>query len=370
MYPEQHNYLIHWLRKGEKAKYIDKVKLANGRWRYFYTQAEIDAYKKGLSRGASSLADKARQGLRNLKEGALNTGARAIVGVANRNEALSRRLGGSYKNLANNRRDVATRMQNEANSLNRQAQQERAYGASQAREGRVEGIGAKLRYAASKDERDYVKQARRNAIESQVHAENREREARDVSARASKARTEGAEYQKKYDNSILGRAEKRIKTDDIRKAQQPKQPARKSGESLGSRASKALGNAREAVTDRAAEALVGAASRSKTIRNATGGKHEDNSREWGKMADASQRRSRAADLKAHQDSATAARQDRKYGSGGDAFRRSAQASREEAESAASNASALRSKSAAEWKEYEQSLLGRAQARVNRKKSRR
>ena len=38
--------------------------------------------------------------------------------------------------------------------------------------------------------------------------------------------------------------------------------------------------------------------------------------------------------------------------------------------AASNASALRSKSAAERKEYEQSLLGRAQARVNRRKSRR
>lgn len=46
MYPDQHNYLIHWLKKGEKAKYVDKIKLANGRWRYFYSQAELEAYKK------------------------------------------------------------------------------------------------------------------------------------------------------------------------------------------------------------------------------------------------------------------------------------------------------------------------------------
>lgn len=352
----EHNYLIHWLKKGEKARYIDKVKLPNGRWRYFYTQAEIDAYKKGLSRGASSLADKARQGLRNLKEGALNTGARAVVGAARRSEFVSDRIGGMEKLALDRYKNTANQYNAEARGKSNLAQRERAKAISAYRHGQEERVNDAL---------------------DREHGLNRQ--ARKARAEAADWQRIAAEGQEKYDKTLLGRAEKRVKTDDIRRnnekrraAQQAnnKQTTQKSRESLGSRASKAIGNAREAVADRAAEALVSAASKSKAVRNATGGKHEDNSREWGKMADASQRRSQAADRKAHQDSATAARQDRKYGSGGDAYRRSAQANREEAESAASNASALRSKSAAERKEYEQSLLGRAQARVNRKKSRR
>ncbi len=61
MYPDQRNYLIHWLKKGEKAKYVDKIKLANGRWRYFYSQAELEAYKlkQRLSGKANELKKKA-----------------------------------------------------------------------------------------------------------------------------------------------------------------------------------------------------------------------------------------------------------------------------------------------------------------------
>jgi len=369
MVQNEHNYLIHWLKKGEKAKYIDKVKLANGRWRYFYTQAEVDAYKRGLSKSAGSLADKAKQGLRGLKEGALNTGARAIVGVARRNEAIGDRLGGSYKYLANNRRQFATSHQNEANALNRSASQDSATAASYTRSGTARGLN-KVRAAIDPRYKAELSRRRDNGDAYRSTAESKRNSAQEHAERASQFRSEAADFQKKYDSSILGKAEARVAADDRRKTQQPKpakQATRKSsGESLGSKASRALGNAKEAATDKAAEALVGAASRSKTIRNAVGGQHEDNSREWSKMADASQRRSRIADRKAHEDSAAAARQDRKYGSGGDRYRESARINREEAESDASNASTLRSKAADERRQYENSLLGRAQARVNRK----
>lgn len=353
----EHNYLIHWLKKGEKARYIDKVKLPNGRWRYFYTQAEIDAYKKGLSKSASSIADKAKQGLHNLKEGAASAAARGVVNVTSRNERLRSMLGGSHQENARGWAQRANQQQAYANSYNASAHKLNAYAASNARKPGYETRAQALRDSAN------------------MRFDEAERYARNASANRSRA----ADEQKAYDRSIVGRAENRVAADKRRANNEKNRPvpireavgkAIDRETSLRTRATRAASKVKEAVTDRAAEALVSAASKSKTVRNATGGKHEDNSREWGKRADASQRRSQAADRKAHQDSAAAARQDRKYGSGGDAYRRSAQANREEAESAASNASALRSKSAAERKEYEQSLLGRAQARVNRKKSRR
>ena len=367
----EHNYLIHWLKKGEKAKYIDKVKLANGRWRYFYTQAELEAYKaqKKLSKGAGELANKAKNGLRGLKEGALDLGARAVVGVANRNDFIRDRIGGAEKDAARSYRNTANRSQNDANTLNREASQYSAKAASDSRRGTASGLN-KIRDAIDPKYHASLERARNEANANRDTAEFKRSDARENAESASRFRARAAEQQKKYDSSILGKAEARVAADDRRKAQQSnsaKQTARKSsGESLGSKASRALGMAKEAATDRAAEALVGAASRSKTVRNAVGGQHEDNSREWSKMADASQRRSRVAEQKAHEDSTAAARQDRKYGSGGDRYRESARINREEAESAASNASTLRSKAADERRQYENSLLGRAKARVNRK----
>lgn len=369
MVQNEHNYLIHWLKKGEKAKYIDKVKLANGRWRYFYTQAEVDAYKRGLSKSAGSLADKAKQGLHNLKEGALNTGARAVVGVAKRNNAISDRLGGSYLGRANNRRRIATDHQNEANALNRSASQDSATAASYTRSGTARGLN-KIRAALDSHYSTELSRRRDNGDAYRSAAESKRNSAQEHAERASHYRAEAADLQKKYDNSVLGRAEARVAADDRRKAQQPKpakQTARKSsGESLGSRASRALGRAKEAAADRAAEAVVGAANRSNLVRNAIGGKHEDSARRHNDLANTDRRIAREADRKAHEDSAAAARQDRKYGSGGDAYRRSAEINREKANTYAEKASDKQRYANSERERYESSLLGRAQARVNRK----
>lgn len=351
MYPEQRNYLIHWLKKGEKAKYIDKIKMPNGRRRYFYTQAQLDAYKRSggqLSKPAGSLADKARQGLRGLKEGATSAAARGVVNVTSRNQRLRSLLGGQHQENAVGWNRMANASQQEARAADRTAHEYAAKAASQERRNASGAL--------------YRRDAEFNREDATSYASN-----------ASTLRSKAADEQKKYDRSIVGRAENRVAADARRAKQQPQQPkpakqsARKSsGESLGSKASRALGKAKEAATDKAAEALVGAASRSKTVRNAVGGKHEEYSKQWGEMANASQRRAQAADRKAHEDSAAAARQDRKYGSGGDRYRESARINREEAESAASNASTLRFKAADERRQYENSLLGRAQARVNRK----
>lgn len=195
MYPDQHNYLIHWLKKGEKAKYVDKIKLANGRWRYFYSQAELEAYKKGLSKSASTLADKAKQGLHNLKEGALDTGARALVRVARKNNAVASRLGAHDKRTANVYNNRANSQRAEASRLQNLSDRERAKSAS----------------AFRRDQYDRSNDARHRANGLQ-------RQAKEQSASASYWQRLAAESQKKYDSSVLGKAEARVRTADIRKA--------------------------------------------------------------------------------------------------------------------------------------------------------
>lgn len=205
MYPEQHNYLIHWLKKGEKAKYVDKIKLPNGRWRYFYTQAELEAYKlkRKLGVSAGELANKAKQGLHGLKEGALDVGARAIVGAAKRNNTVYDRLGGNWKTNAQDSADYANALQRQANAAKRDADTARAQAAVARRNGGkyVLDNGAVI---GEKSESEW--------------ANKREHQAKDSAIRASGARQDAAGYQKQYDRSILGRAEARVKRADVRKA--------------------------------------------------------------------------------------------------------------------------------------------------------
>lgn len=354
MYPDQHNYLIHWLKKGQKAKYIDKVKLANGRWRYFYTQAEVDAYKKGLSKSASSLADKARQGLHNLKEGAASAGARAVVNVTSRNERLRSMLGGRHQEMARGWTQRANQFQADANASNASAHKFRAYAASDARKGN-DGAAQAMRYSA----------------------DSRAETAKVQSSNASFNRAKAAEEQKAYDRSIVGRAENRVRADERRKSStqqsssaSAKKTTRKSSD-VGKSIREGLGRAREAVADRAAEAVVGAASRSDRVRNVIGGQHQDKARSYAKTATDSQNEANRARRVAEVDRASAASAARKGNeSKARAARGFADRSAAVANEIGEGASILRSAAAREQKAYENSLLGRAQARVNRKKSRR
>ena len=197
MYPDQHNYLIHWLKKGQKAKYIDKVKLANGRWRYFYTQAELEAYKaqKKLSKGAGELADKAKNGLRGLKEGALDVGARAVVGVARNNSAIAGRLGAHEKGHANHDQRLANERLANARRLQSSSEREAAKSASAYRRGW--------------DDRSDDAMRKSEKLRSQAQEE---------SSWASYWQGRAAESQKKYDQTVLGRAEARVRRADVRKA--------------------------------------------------------------------------------------------------------------------------------------------------------
>lgn len=197
MYPDQHNYLIHWLKKGEKAKYVDKIKMANGRWRYFYSQAELDAYKlkQKLSTSAGELAGKAKQGLHGLKEGALDVGARAVVGVAKRDSSIAGRLGAHEKGHVNHERQLANEHLANARRLQSSSEREMAKSASAYRRGWDDRGDDALR-----------------------RSEKMRSQAKEESSGASYWQGRAAESQKKYDQTVLGRAEARVRRADVRKA--------------------------------------------------------------------------------------------------------------------------------------------------------
>ncbi len=247
--------------------------------------------------------------------------------------------------------------------------------------------------AEARGKQNLAQRERAKAISAYRHGhEERANDAIDrehgLNRQARKARAEAADWQRiaaegqeKYDKTLLGRAEKRVKTDDIRRnnkkrrvAQQAKSKQttqKSSGESLGSRASKALSNAREAVADRAAGAVVNAANKSETVRNIIGGQHQDKARSYAKTATNSQNEANRARRVAEVDRASAASASRKGNeSKARAARGFADRSTAIANEIGEGASILRSAAAREQKTYENSLLGRAQARVNRKKSRR
>lgn len=61
------------------TKYIEKIQMPNGKYRYFYTQAELDAYNamRKLSKGAANMAGKVKAGvgkaIANTKDGVMGT---------------------------------------------------------------------------------------------------------------------------------------------------------------------------------------------------------------------------------------------------------------------------------------------------------
>jgi len=96
----------------------------------------------------------------------------------------------------------------------------------------------------------------------------------------------------------------------------------------------------------------------KAAYNAAGGNHKKNAEGWRKMAQEESNAARASEKSAHENSARAASQDRKYGSGGDAYRRAAESDKENAETHRSNAKSRSERAASEQKAYEKSLAGK------------
>lgn len=291
MYPDQHNYLIHWLKKGEKAKYVDKIKLANGRWRYFYSQAELEAYKlkqrlagkanelknkaydnlggkekdefmrewnrgnelylqgkdeaaneaydkaiaardrywktpigatlhtattvkesvddflydTGLSEKAPQYIAKAKKLLHGISEGVKDVGARAVVGVAKANDAVGRKLGREYQIAAWQTQKKANKAQQESRRLRALSDSSSAKAASARRHGASD---------------EYVR-IRRTDAKGFRRASERE------ASEASNYRTMASKAQRNYDNSILGKAEARVRAADLRKAQAKRAKATK-----------------------------------------------------------------------------------------------------------------------------------------------
>lgn len=101
--------------------------------------------------------------------------------------------------------------------------------------------------------------------------------------------------------------------------------------------------------------LSGAASK---VYDAAGGSHKKNAEGWRKMAREESNAARASEKSAHENSAKAASQDRKYGSGGDVYRRAADSDKESAKTHHSNAKARSERAASEQAAYEKSLAGK------------
>lgn len=107
------------------------------------------------------------------------------------------------------------------------------------------------------------------------------------------------------------------------------------------------------------------------VYDAAGGSHKKNAEGWRKMAREESNAARASEKSAHENSARAASQDRKYGSGGDVYRRAADSDKENAETHRSNAKGRSERAASEQAAYEKSLAGRydkMKADLYRKKS--
>lgn len=105
--------------------------------------------------------------------------------------------------------------------------------------------------------------------------------------------------------------------------------------------------------------LGGAASKvGEKVYDAAGGSHKKNAEGWRKMAREESNAARASEKSAHENSARAASQDRKYGSGGDVYRRAAESDKENAEIHRSNAKGRSERAASEQAAYEKSLAGK------------
>lgn len=108
-----------------------------------------------------------------------------------------------------------------------------------------------------------------------------------------------------------------------------------------------------------ASKLGGAASKvGEKVYDAAGGSHKKNAEGWSKMAQEESNAARASERSSHENSARAASQDRKYGSGGDVYRRAAESDKENAETHRSNAKARSERAASEQAAYEKSLAGK------------
>lgn len=92
------NELYHaWLRKGQKAKYIAKVPIGKGKYRYFYDKAEYAAYLKGRRKRTekqSKTVEKKGNRLFDFVSGMLNEKVTDIKQSAASNRKL---IGGFYK---------------------------------------------------------------------------------------------------------------------------------------------------------------------------------------------------------------------------------------------------------------------------------
>lgn len=108
-----------------------------------------------------------------------------------------------------------------------------------------------------------------------------------------------------------------------------------------------------------ASKIGGAASKvGEKVYDAAGGSHKKNAEGWRKMAREESNAARASERSSHENSAKAASQDRKYGSGGDVYRRAADSDKENAKTHHSNAKARSERAASEQAAYEKSLAGR------------
>ena len=108
-----------------------------------------------------------------------------------------------------------------------------------------------------------------------------------------------------------------------------------------------------------ASKIGGAASKvGEKVYDAAGGSHKKNAEGWRKMAQEESNAARASEKSSHENSAKAASQDRKYGSGGDVYRRAADSDKENAETHRSNAKVRSERAASEQAAYEKSLAGR------------
>lgn len=108
-----------------------------------------------------------------------------------------------------------------------------------------------------------------------------------------------------------------------------------------------------------ASKIGGAASKvGEKVYDAAGGSHKKNAEGWRKMAREESNAAMASEKSAHENSARAASQDRKYGSGGDVYRRAAESDKEDAKTHQSNAKSRSERAASEQKAYEKSLAGK------------
>lgn len=108
-----------------------------------------------------------------------------------------------------------------------------------------------------------------------------------------------------------------------------------------------------------ASKIGGAASKvGSAVYDAAGGSHKKNAEGWRKMAREESNAARASEKSAHENSSRAASQDRKYGSGGDVYRRAAESDKENAKTHRSNAKGRSERAASEQAAYEKSLAGK------------